>query len=378
MVSGLRETLVIGIIGTAKNTGKTTTFNAVARYLRQSKRDLVLTSIGYDGEDLDTITGLPKPRVDVEPQDTVITAHPLLQSSTARFQQVIDTGVRCALGSVCVALAATPGKIVLAGPTSTKDVATVLGYVTREPKTKEKGRIVLLDGALSRMSPMTLATHMLVATGAARYRFPGFVVQGMEDLWSAFSLPVEKKVSPHLLWSQGLWVNGSAQCLFEAVRHLDRQRSGSAAGFDKPDELIIRIDGVVNPELLDGFLARLDAHGIREIAMSFQHPIHLLLSGDPAMWRSIVLSGRRGGYRVSVSCSSQILGFTVSPYFPEYNQSKREYVASYVSPGQFLREIRSLTALPCTDLVLEGTSTLESWIDKVVQYTSPAGNLFGG
>ncbi|MGI6643953.1 MAG: hypothetical protein ACOX3V_08195 [Bacillota bacterium] len=373
------ETPVIGIMGTAKNTGKTTTLNAVARHLRRNETELVLTSIGYDGENLDTTTVLPKPRVNVEPQDTVITAYPLLRSSTATFKQVVHTGIQCALGPVCVALAATSGKVVLAGPTGTKDVGEVLRHVRREQKTKRARQIILLDGALSRMSPMVLATHVLVATGAARYQYPGFVVQDMEDMWSVFSLPVEIVSCNDLLWPHGLSVNENSEDLFQAVLRLKKQRRRSVAeAIDGCDELKVRVDGVVNPAVLDDLLARLNDRGIRGISLSFQHPIHLLLSGDPSMWRNIVMSGARGGYRISVTCSSELLGFTVSSYFPAYNESRRQYMASYVSPGQFIREIRSLTSLPCTDIVLEGTRALESWIDKAVQYTGSTGDSFGG
>jgi molybdopterin-guanine dinucleotide biosynthesis protein len=53
--------LSLGVLGTAKNTGKTTTLNALLKCL--SEKLLALTSIGFDGEDLDHITCLPKPNV---------------------------------------------------------------------------------------------------------------------------------------------------------------------------------------------------------------------------------------------------------------------------------------------------------------------------
>ena len=47
----------IGILGTAKNTGKTTTFNFLLEWSNLKSIRVGLTSIGYDGEDIDNITG---------------------------------------------------------------------------------------------------------------------------------------------------------------------------------------------------------------------------------------------------------------------------------------------------------------------------------
>jgi cobyric acid synthase len=44
----------VGIIGTAKNDGKTTTLSALLRSLKNRK--IAVTGIGYDGEEIDNIT----------------------------------------------------------------------------------------------------------------------------------------------------------------------------------------------------------------------------------------------------------------------------------------------------------------------------------
>ncbi|HHX29219.1 MAG TPA: hypothetical protein GX716_09465, partial [Firmicutes bacterium] len=146
--------LTLGIAGTAKNTGKTTTLQAVVRFLRERRTGVFLTSIGYDGEDVDTVTGLPKPKVIVEEGDTVATALPLFRSSPARFAGLQPTGVDCALGPVYSGTAVSPGRVVLAGPVSTKDVASVI-------KGAPADKTVLLDGAFSRLAPMVLADALI-------------------------------------------------------------------------------------------------------------------------------------------------------------------------------------------------------------------------
>ncbi|HHW27579.1 MAG TPA: hypothetical protein GXX23_09670 [Firmicutes bacterium] len=376
---------IIGIAGTAKNTGKTTTFNAVTRYLRRIGRDRLLTSIGYDGEDLDSITGLPKPKVFVETGDVVATALPLLRASTAVFDEPALTGVECALGPVCVAKVRDGGKVVLAGPTSTKDVETVLGFVSAALPSRD--RITLLDGAFSRMSPMALSTHLLIATGAARYQFPGFISQNMDELAAVFGLPLDEG-EWDLVLDHGLFDDEGAELVFEAIESVWKDQAfqgaaqvtalaaADAARMDSPG-IVLRcaINGVVAPSPLTRLLELLDKspRNIR-VTFGFAHPISLLLSGDLSLWRGTIQNAARAGHNLAVRATSRLLGFTISPYFPVYDMERREYVASYASPRSFLNEIRSRTSVPCTDIILEGTRILESWIDSVsVTKESPTG-----
>lgn len=342
---------IIGVAGTAKNTGKTTTFNAVVRYLRRIGRDRLLTSIGYDGEDLDSITGLPKPKVFVETGDLVATALPLFRASRAFFDEPVRTGVECALGPVCVARVLDGGKVVLAGPTSTRDVEAVLAFSAAVFPSRD--RITLLDGAFSRMSPMSLATHLLIATGAARYQFPGFLSQNMDELHAVLSLPVDE--GPwDLALTDGLFDEAQADLALDAIA-----RSSRCA-----------IEGVVAPAPLARLLNLLDASDRNtKVTFGFSHPISLLLSGDLSLWRGTIQNATRAGHTLTVQTTSRLLGFTVSPYLPVYDLERREYVATYASPRSFLNEIRGRTAVPCTDIILEGTRILESWIDEAASAT---------
>ena len=56
----------LALIGLAKNVGKTTTTNHLLETLLGEKlyraEELALTSLGLDGEAIDALTGLPKPR----------------------------------------------------------------------------------------------------------------------------------------------------------------------------------------------------------------------------------------------------------------------------------------------------------------------------
>jgi len=395
---------ILGIAGTAKNTGKTTTLQAVVRFLREMRTGVYLTSIGYDGEEVDTVTGLPKPKVVVEEGDMVATALPLLKASPARFTRLEYTGVDCALGPVYSGVATSPGRVVLAGPLSTRDVATVLKSAPTE-------RVVLLDGAFSRLAPMVLADALILATGAARSPDARRIAAEMEALSSVFGLPEHAgyaasgggnsgeawvpKDSDFLTFAEGLFVDGQDLDIVSGVAGalgIDPSQVAPApsspmgvtlCGEDMDETarpaVTVQIDGVVNPtvflamaEKVAGVIAgnsRRPCSGMRyeatprfSVEFVLDHPVHLLLSGDIAEWVGALRKVGEMGFRVSLKRRTELLGFTVNPFRPEYDPIRNAYVALYVDAGEYLKEIRSITQVRCTDIVYEGTHALESWL----------------
>lgn len=398
----------LGIAGTAKNTGKTTTLQAVVRAIRRSGTGVYLTSIGYDGEEVDTVTGLPKPKVVVEEGDMVATALSFLRSSPARFARLRFTGVDCALGPVYSGMATNPGRVVLAGPLSTSDVGTVLRGAPPE-------RTVLLDGAFSRLAPMVLADALILATGASRSPDPRRVAAEMEALSVVFGLPEHKRNdtpgdgsvdaerlpqdSDLLRFPEGLFVEGQDLAIALRVAEalgLDSDSvvpppvgSKGAAGpppVTTGQEMIapavtVQIDGVVNPSVFLSMAEKVGAavagHGLSldfkdsgeavpgsQVEFIFGHPVYLLLSGDIAEWVGALDKAHRRGFRVGVRRRPDLLGFTVNPFRPEYDPIRNAYAALYVDAGEYLREIRSMTQVRSTDIVYEGTRALESWLEE--------------
>ncbi|MBV6510644.1 MAG: hypothetical protein FMNOHCHN_00121 [Ignavibacteriaceae bacterium] len=152
-----------GIIGTAKNTGKTTTLNWLMK--RQGSERVAVTGIGYDGEERDNITGLPKPRLRFEAGAIVATAEKCLAASEAGCEIITGTGIITALGEIIVARITKPGLVVIAGPNRAADLKIVMNYIEHTGT-----EILLVDGSLNRMSPMYLMNEIIFATGGARSR----------------------------------------------------------------------------------------------------------------------------------------------------------------------------------------------------------------
>ncbi len=335
--------MILGVAGTAKNTGKTTAMLAVMEYLRSTGIGLFLTSIGYDGEDADNLTGLPKPRIFMRPGDLVSSALPALKGSLASFEDMVPTGVQSALGPVCRARVAAPGRVIVAGPPSTAGLSLVLQGVPRD-------RVALLDGAFSRLAPMSLATHVIVATGAARYSDPLQVAAEMRSTGLVMSLPaypIDGTFDVHV--PGGLYAEGQdrylAGVLLEGERTIQR----------------VHIDGVISPEAFGRMLA-----GIRylrsRLTFIVSHPVYLLISGDISLWEGVFEDVKEAGHRLVSFRSSKLLGFTLSPFKPLFDPAKNAYTESYVPARSFAEKIRKQAGFPCTDLVLEGPALLHSWL----------------
>lgn len=352
---------VIGIAGTAKNTGKTTTLQAVAAYLRARRLPLFLTSIGYDGEELDNVTGLPKPKVTVEEGDQVATALPLLEHSAARFSGFVDTGVKCALGPVYYATATKPGRVVVAGPASTQEVSQIL-------KVAPGDRTVLLDGALSRLAPLSLATSLIIATGAARSEDPRFLARELRGISSVMSLP---KWTPTRTTGVkvpgGLYAAGSEAF----IPGLLRSQYGRLDSRPPKGRVRVDIEGPVNPQILLSLVSSLKEVPVKASFVA-NHPVDLLLSGDHTAWPTVISEVVTGGHALSVRHPARLLGFTVNPYLPRFDPQRGSYRADQVPSRPFLEAIRAAVEAPCTDIVLEGRGVLEDWLSTLQFATVPA------
>ena len=336
---------VIGVAGTAKNTGKTTTLQAAAAYLRALGKPILLTSIGYDGEDLDTVTGLPKPKVPVAQGDLVATALPLMRASSVRFEWTEYAGVDCALGPIYFGVAADQGIVILAGPARIEDLERLLRRVPAEPT-------VLLDGAFSRLAPMSVATHVVFATGAARHRDPSLLGAEIDAVSAVMAVPEASLAESWLRFSEGLYVDGSDDRLFSAV--------SSARQADT-----VFVEGPVNPSLAGNAL-RLLAQTGRRVDLVVRHPVDMLLSGDFTAWPRVLSEAEAKGHRILTARSSRLLGFTLNPYLPQFDAGTGRYTSSVLPPRWFLDSVRAVAKAPCTDIVLEGPGALEEWLRQVV------------
>ncbi|HZW04217.1 MAG TPA: hypothetical protein VFF68_09840, partial [Anaerolineaceae bacterium] len=175
----------IGFAGTAKNTGKTTTASAVLQAAHGAGRIVALTSIGYDGEAVDTVTGLPKPRYFLPAGVLVATTDRCLAAGSAGCEILAGTGITTILGEIRLARVTQPGLVLLAGPNRRADLERVLAALAASG-----AALTLVDGALNRLVPLSAAGGLVLSTGAALHVAPCQVAAHAAGLVQIFSLPV--------------------------------------------------------------------------------------------------------------------------------------------------------------------------------------------
>src|SRR5438270_105648 len=143
----------LSLIGLSKNVGKTTTTNHLLETLVGEKYyrsdELALTSLGLDGETVDALTGLPKPRY--VPQAGLLvatTAELLLQAESvgAQVERLVQLAGRTPLGPVIVARILHPGRVIIAGPTLLHDLRNAIHQLE-----KLGARLSIVDGAINRL-----------------------------------------------------------------------------------------------------------------------------------------------------------------------------------------------------------------------------------
>lgn len=154
----------LSIVGLEKNTGKTECLNYVLSRLRDSRKQIALTSIGIDGESRDQVTQTHKPEIELSKGMIFVTSE-LHYKQRKLMSEILDVSRQStSLGRWITARALSNGKVLLSGLASNHSIKELIADL------KNKGvELTIVDGALSRKSlgSPTVTEAMILATGAA-------------------------------------------------------------------------------------------------------------------------------------------------------------------------------------------------------------------
>jgi len=337
---------VLGCVGTAKNTGKTTALTAILQEARRRGYRVALTSIGYDGEELDNLTGLPKPRVEVHAGDLVGTARPCLEKSPLGWDLLADCGVSTALGPLVVARVTSPGRVILAGPAHRRG----LGRLCRLLAARQESDLLLVDGAFGRLSPLGRAQGLVISTGAARSVDPEVLGREVHALTRLFSLP------RHRL--QGC-----------RLRHLQSEDECRVAAWQLAGGQTVLILGMVT---LAGLAWLADMISGMEAGkgwgrLLFAHPVQLLLAGPAERVLEVVYRLESLGPGLAVVGGPAILAVTVNPFYPRLLGPNR-FRAARLDASQLKARVAEHVGsqIPVIDVKRDGPEQLgqvvEDWL----------------
>lgn len=154
----------LSIVGMEKNTGKTVCLNYILHRLNELGAHIGVTSIGVDGEQIDSVFATAKPEITLYEGTHFITSEQhYLRRQTVSVLEAVDSR-RTALGPLVTARVLVPGKVLLSGAATT---GVLRGQI--EQLGTLGADITIVDGALSRLSlaSPTVTEAMILATGAA-------------------------------------------------------------------------------------------------------------------------------------------------------------------------------------------------------------------
>lgn len=244
---------VLSLVGNAKNAGKTTALNAIIG--SWPDRKLAVTSIGLDGEDLDAISRLPKPRIRLPVGCLAATAEECLKHSDIGWRLVERCGIRTGMGEIVLVEVEAPGYCLVGGPSTVAAMEQVVDALRRQGAHK-----VLIDGAFARSSHAAAGEAVIYIAGAHQSPDMARVVQNAKYALHRFALPpVEGELG--FLRNEGRlgWVD------FDNAFHPIQMASALGAA----DEVLNRVPreakwlflpGAAGPQLISRFVARRGEH----------------------------------------------------------------------------------------------------------------------
>ena len=348
--------VVIGIAGTAKNTGKTTTSAAILDELRYRDIPIFLTSIGYDGENLDNITGLPKPKLKVMTKDIIATAEKCVATSTAQLKILDITNIHTPLGKVVITQVLSPGLIVTAGPNKSTEVRLL-----RDLLHQIGPGVTIFDGALNRIAPMAETDGIILTTGAARTTNIPVLSLETEMLWRLSNLPyaeqlsklTEKKVTCVTLLNSNLQEIASSQ---HPSLLTVQETARLFQGFDDNEGHLI-IPGVTTEKVLQT-LYEFFINSEQRLFLTFADPIKLLTADNLVTFYQKLDKLYEAGVFAVVLRRVPLFAVTVNPFYPEYRFESKTYVPNHIDFHTLEVSVRRKIAIPVYNVARHGAKHL--------------------
>ena len=163
-VEDIRNYRSLSIVGLEKNTGKTVCLNYLLGRLDELGISTAVTSIGVDGEQVDSIYATAKPEIRLYEGMQFITSE-RHYAQRRLVSDILSVGeLRTALGRLVTAQVLCAGKVLLSGAATTGLLRKQIDQFKRQGV-----QLTVVDGALSRLSlaSPTVTDAMILATGAA-------------------------------------------------------------------------------------------------------------------------------------------------------------------------------------------------------------------
>lgn len=342
----------IGVIGTAKNTGKTTTLSFLLTGFQLRGLKVCVTGIGYDGEEFDNITLLPKPRLYFEKDTILATSVKCLENTDAKYEVIEETSFITALGKILLVKVTEPGMIVVAGPNGVSSLKQIIQII----KEKTNYDIILVDGSLNRISPMYILDELIFTTGASRST-------NTEQL--SLEIGVIEKVFSY---------NKSRHCFNfdENIRVIYKDINMNLYNnilVDDDDFLLLEsslnykvekifIPGLISVESLANNFPKIINRINKPFELIFNSPLQLLLADQFSAILSLVKQFDESSTLVSYRYKPGLSAITINPFYPKLENF--QYIPLYLDKEKFYTGMKSNLSIPVFN-------TMDNEADKIFE-----------
>jgi len=319
MIRLIKNQKVISMIGMGKNVGKTTVLNYIIKHF-WNQLTLGLTSIGYDGEEIDNITRTQKPRIAI-PKHTIFATSTIgLEQSRIKYEVLKKTNMMTPLGEIYIVRALTDGQILLTGPSTKSQIKQILKIFQ-----DYKVDLSLIDGAFGKMmqSDSYLADASILSTG------------------TAFHLDIDKLVS-ETIYRVSLY---SEDYLYRGLNFADqltitvKSALGNEAEVAKlltSEKRVLNLEGALTDKLMMEIL-RQDLEN-REFLIVLKNPTMCFLS------KEIYQLGITKNIHIKFLETTKILAITVNPVAP---------TGESIASEELIAAFRKITNIPVYDVCKE-------------------------
>ncbi|MBA4376467.1 MAG: hypothetical protein C0401_09895 [Anaerolinea sp.] len=331
----------IGFTGTAKNTGKTTTALAVIKHAHSAGLRIALTSIGFDSENRDNVTGLSKPRYTLEEGDMVATAQECLTAGTATLEGLETTDIETILGKVVIARVTAAGTVLVAGANREKDLSFLISRFA-----DYQIDLLLVDGALNRLVPMVACDGLVLATGASFDQDIHKIADHAGTLVHLFTPSITQTALASDQFTTLIFDDQSSVQLTNGSMLSSRTMEEILAKITKP-LASLEIPGACHPMLMKTLIEK-NPFSDKPINLIFGNPLKLIASGGLNLWDELM---HQPLITVHYRHNLPVNILTVNPFYPKLKPSTGMYQAAYVDKYFLLRTVRiALPDFPVYDL----------------------------
>lgn len=339
--------ITLGIVGTWKNTGKTTVLSYIIGELNKKKIRIAVTGIGYDGEEFDNVTNLPKPRLFFDRDSIVSTSERCLINTDLFYKTLEKTNFKTALGNISIIQTLSQGMIVVAGPNKKSSLQSFFNSI------KKYGiDILLIDGSLNRIAPLSIADYIIFATGASRSTDINFLSEEMHAIEYIFSFDKTTNVFSE----NNIYISNKIGSFTLNFSSLFDEKDAKIVC----DNLIEGINKVYVPKILskDALIYFNNfTNSNCKIKLIVDSPITFLLSENNIDIAGLIKLFINKGNEINYINKPLLKAITVNPFYPK--PIDHYFVSEYIDKELLLKEVSKKVSTKVFDIIANSDGFLD-------------------